>query len=280
MDGLAQLVVRLNAVANAMGTWALAPLGALPGWLSATIVAALTGLLMLVVYKHTSNQRAVRRTRDGIKADLLALKLFKDSTSVTLRAQGAIFAGALRLLLLSLAPMAVMLVPMVLFLGQLGAWYQHRPLRVGEDAVVTLKLGGGAKSAWPAVRLEPTEAIEATVGPLRVLSKREICWNIQARKDGQHRLAFCVDGVPVEKNLAVGERFMRLSKRRPAWDWSEALLYPCERPFGPDSPVQSITIDYPERISWTAGTDWWVVYWFAASMFAALVFRRWLNVEI
>jgi hypothetical protein len=280
MDGLAQLVVWLNAVANALGTWGLAPISALPGWLSATLIAALTGLLLLVIFKHTSNQRAVRRARDDIKANLLALKLFKDSTFVSLRAQGAIFAGAFRLLLLAIVPMAVMTGPVVLLLGQLGAWYQYRPLRVGEEAVVTLKLNGGPEFPWPAVRLEPSEGIEVTVGPVRVLSKREICWNVGARQSGRQRLVFHVDDLAVDKELAVGDGFMRLSKQRPAWDWSEALLYPCERPFGPDSPVQSITIDYPERLSWTAGTDWWVVYWFVVSMFAALAFRRWLNVEV
>jgi hypothetical protein len=280
MDCLVQIVVWLNAVANALGRRALAPVGALPGWLSATIVAALTGLLLLVIFKHTSNQRAVRRVRDDVKANLLALKLFKDSTSVTMRAQGALLRGAFRLLRLAVVPMAIMLVPVALLLGQLGAWYQHRPLRVGEGAVVTLKLSGGAEDPWPAVRLEPSEAVEVTLGPIRVLSKREVCWNIGARESGHHRLAFCVGGEAVDKELAIGEGFMRLSRQRPAWDWSEALLYPCERPFGPGASVQSITIDYPERHSWTSGTDSWVIYWFVASMLAALALRRWLNVEV
>ena len=40
--------------------------------------------------------------------------------------------------------MLVMVVPVILILGQLSLWYQARPLRVGEEAVVTLKLNGGA----------------------------------------------------------------------------------------------------------------------------------------
>ena len=43
---------------------------------------------MLVAYKYTSNQRAVKRARDDISANLLTLKLFKDNTSAVLKAQG------------------------------------------------------------------------------------------------------------------------------------------------------------------------------------------------
>ena len=63
MDVLAQGVVWLNAVANVAGDWLLVPIGLLPGWLSATLVAAVTGVVLLIVFKHTSNQRAIKAAR-------------------------------------------------------------------------------------------------------------------------------------------------------------------------------------------------------------------------
>jgi hypothetical protein len=280
MDALTQLVVWLNVAANALGRVVLAPIGALPGWLSATAVAAATGVILLLVFKYTSSQRAIKRVRDDISADLLALKLFKDSASVALRSQGRIFAGALALLALAVVPVLVMAVPVSLLLGQLSLWYESRPLRVGEEAVVTLRLDGDAARAWPDVCLEPMEAIEGTIGPVRVLSKREVCWGIKARESGYHRLVFRVDGQPADKELAVGDGFMRVSVRRPGWHWSEALMHPAEPPFGPDSRVRSIDIDYPARASWTSGTGLWVLYWFVTSLVAGFCFRRLLNVHV
>jgi hypothetical protein len=277
---LAQVVAWLNSAANGLGRFLLAPIGSLPGWLSATLVSAATGVLLLVVFKYTSNQRTIKRVRDDINANLLALKLFKDSVAVTLRAQGRMIAGGFRLMVLALVPMIVMFVPVMLLLGQLSLWYQSRPLRVGEEAVITLKLGGGGDASWPDVRLRPTNAADVAVGPVRVLSQREVCWRIQAREGGRHRLVFDVDGRACEKELAVGDGFMRVSTLRPGWDWSEILLYPGEEPFRPGSPVRSIAIDYPGRSSWTSGSDWWVIYWFAVSMVAALCFRRALCVHV
>jgi len=280
MDGLTQLVVWLNAVADALGRLLLAPLGVLPGWLSATIVSAATGVLMLLAYKYTSNQRAIKRVRDDINAQLLALKLFKDSASVALRAQGRLLVGAFRLMVLAVVPMLVMVVPVCLLLGQLALWYQSRPLQIGEEAVMTLKLGGTADSSWPDIRLQPMDAMEITLGPVRVLSKRIICWNIKARASGYQRVVFHVDGQAIDKELAIGDGFMRVSTHRPRWDWSEVLLHPGEQPFGPEAPVQSIEIDYPERDSWTSGTDSWVLYWFGVSMLAGLCFRPLLKVNM
>jgi hypothetical protein len=276
---LTQVVVWLNAVANAAGKFLLAPAAVLPGWLSATLAAVVTGLLMLVVFKYTSRQRAIRAVRNDIKANLLALRLFKDSPLVALRAQGRVLVGAGRLLVLALVPMLVMLVPVCLILGQLGLWYQARPLHVGEETVLTLRLGGGDDAHWPEVYVRPDTALQVTVGPVRVQSKREICWNVRARENGYHRLVFQVGGQTVEKEFAIGDGFMRVSARRPGWSWEDALRHPAEPPFGPNSPVRSIEIDYPSRPSWTSGTDWWMGHWFIVSMVAALCFRRALNVH-
>jgi hypothetical protein len=267
-------------VANALGRVLLAPLAVLPGWLSATLVSVVTGVLMLITFKYTSNQQAIKRVRSDIKANLLSLKLFKESAGVVLRAQAGVLIGALKLFGLAIVPMCVMLVPVTLVLGQLAAWYQARPLAVGEETVVTLSLADLASSARTDVCLKPIPAIETTVGPVRVLSKREVSWNIKAREPGYHVLAFRVGDASFEKELAIGHRYMRVSMQRPAWRWTEALLFPTEPPFARGSPVQSIEIAYPERDSWTSGTDWWVIYWLVVSMIAALCFRRAFNVHI
>lgn len=280
MHALAQIVVWLNAAANTLGSIVLAPIAHLPGWLSVTLVASATGLAMLVVFKHTSNQRGIKAARDEIKASLLAMKLFKDNVGVTLRAQGRILVGAVRLLVCALVPVAIMVLPMTMLLAQLALWYQARPLQVGEEAVMVMKLNGTPGSSWPKVYLQPTDAFEVAVGPVHVPKNREICWSIRARAAGLHHLVFRVASHNLDKELAIGDGFMRVSTLRPSWSWSDALLNPWERPFASDSTVQSIEIDYPNRPSWTSGTDTWVIYWFIVSIVVAFCFRGILGVNL
>jgi hypothetical protein len=278
-DALTQIVVALNAVANVLGV-VLAPISNLPGWLSATVVAIGTGIGLLVIFKYTSNQRAIGRVRRGIRANRLAAKLFNDSAAVALAAQGRMLVGAFQLLLLAIVPIIVMIVPVCLMLGQIALWYQAQPIPVGSEAVVTVKLASSPESAFPAVELEPTPAVEDLSGPVRVFTQREVCWQLRAKVAGYHRLVFYVNGQAFEKVLAVGGGFMRVSIQRPAWDWTDALMHPDEMPFAPESPVQSIEIEYPPRPGWITGTDWWVVYWFGVSLIAGFCLRGVFRVNL
>jgi hypothetical protein len=277
---LAQIVVVLNALANAVGRPALSFVATVPGWLSATLVASVSGAFLLFIFKYTSNQAAIKRVRNDIDANLFALKLFKDATPVVLAAQAAMIRGGFRLFVLAIVPMLVMMVPVLLLLGQLSLWYQFRPLRVGEDAVLVLKLNSGIGDPLPAVTLGKTSAARIVTGPVRVRSKREVVWVVEASEEGSHVLSFLVGDETVTKELEVGDRFMRISPRRPGWDWYDILLNPAEPAFSPSSPVQAVEIAYPGRTSWTSGSDNWVVYWFAASMVAAFCLKLFLHVNI
>ena len=108
--------------------------------------------------------------------------------------------GAFRLMLLAVVPMLVMALPVTLLLSQLGLWYQRRPLRVNEEAVLTVALGGDAKAHWPEVRLRPTDGVSVDVGPGRVRSQREVCWRIKGNNAGLQRLVFDIDALRSTNN--------------------------------------------------------------------------------
>jgi hypothetical protein len=176
--------------------------------------------------------------------------------------------------------MLVMVVPMCLVLGQLALWFQARPLAVGEETVVTVRLAQGSSASLPAIHLADEATATVMAGPVRIPRENRVCWNLRADKPGLHELVFQIGRERFTKELAVGGGFLPVSQVRPDWNWSAALLHPHEPPFPVDSVVQSIEIDYPRRVSWVTGTDWWVLYWFAISMVAALVARPFFNVSI
>ncbi len=285
-DTAIHLTVLLNQIANAVGRFLLAPLGFLPEVAGALVVAVVTGILMLIAFKYTSHQSAIKHVRNGIKAELLALSLFKDSVAVSLGSQWRIVQGAIKLILISLIPIGCMVIPVTLLLGQLSLWWQARPLQIGEDVVVTLALNENDKTSWPNVTLQTAPAMEITQGPFRIRSRREMCWQLQARASGYHRLNFVVDGQPVEKEVAVGSDSMRVSIQRPAWDLADILMHPAEPPFQRSSSVKSIRMQYPLETTWTHGRysplffHSWLVFWFIGSTIAAFCFRGILKVNL
>ena len=180
----------------------------------------------------------------------------------------------------ALRPLLIMAGPLCLMVFQLGLWYQARPLEPGESAVMIMKLSGDQGADWPKVDLHPSLAVEVKTGPVRVLSKREIYWQIKAREIGNHSLVFQVGQEIIHKQIAVGGGFMPVSVTRPGWDWLSILYHPREEPFRPGASVESITIEYPDRPSWHSGTNYWLIYFFAASMVFAFIFKPVLKVKI
>ncbi|MBW2652909.1 MAG: hypothetical protein JRC57_07515, partial [Deltaproteobacteria bacterium] len=273
MGFLVQLITWVNIVTNTIGGFLLAPVASVPGWLSITVISAILGVFLLVIFKYTSNQKAIGQVRDDIKANLLAVKLFKASFSVTFRSQARVFCASLKLLFYSIVPMLVMIVPVILIMAQMSLWYQARPLLPGDKPVIVKLKFNDNLDTLPQVVLESLPAARTIIGPVRVFTKKEIFWKIKPVEDGSYNLIFHIGDRRYEKQLAVGEGFMRLSPKRPGADFADILLYPLEKPFTSDSPVHSISINYPERNSRIYGTDWWIVYFFVVSMIFAFMFK-------
>lgn len=280
MNFLIKIITALNTAMNAVGENLLAPLMTMPGWQSNAIVSAVAGVLLMLLFKYTSNQGAIGRVRDSIKAHMLVLKLFKDSIAVTLQAQGTIFKGAFLLIFYALRPMLVMILPVSLLLSQLSLFYQARPLLLGEEAIVTMQLADDIGDDWPDVKVALMDTAAISIDKTIVYGKKQLLWKIRAEVPGISYIIFQVDNESVGKELAIGDGFMRTSIMKPGPKLGDLLLHPWETPFAADSVVQSITIEYPDRISKTSGTDWWIGYFFVVSMIAAVIFIPIFKVRI
>jgi hypothetical protein len=276
---LTQVIIWLNWLAG----WLAGPLAVLrllPDWLAMSLIAAVSGILMLLIFKQTSRQQQIQRIRNRITAHLLGLSLFQDHLSVSLRAQFGLLCAAGQLFLQALWPMAVMLVPTLLLLGQLSLWCQARPLRIGERAIVTLEVRTPASELLDQLTLDSAASYRLSAGPVRVPSQQKICWEIEALQPGLSQLVINHQTERFTKELAIGNDWLPVSLERPDWDWSSVLLHPREQPFSNESPVASISVSYPPRYSWTAGTNTWLWYWFGASMVFGYLARPWLKVAI
>lgn len=279
MDALVSLLWGVNRATDAIGWLAFSWLAFMPAEVSLTIVSAVIGVLLLFLFKYTSNQNAIGRTRDAINANLLAIKLYKDSIAVALASQARLFVGSLKLLVYSIVPMLIMIVPVSLILAQMGLWYQARPFNVGDPIIVKLELGRPFDNQTP-IALEAAKGVQTVVGPVRVYSKKEVYWKLKAVKSGDHRLVFRVGEKRYEKRLAIGDGLMRLSLKRPGTDFFDVLLHPLEKPFSRGSVVSAITLLYPDSASIVSGTNTWIVYFFVVSMIVAFLFKPVLKVRI
>jgi len=267
---LSPLLSLVNPVCTFIGDVCFAVIGLLPVWLGITVISAVAGVVMLVAFGRLSNQEAIGDAKDDIKANLLALKLYKDQIHVTWTAQWRLLWAILRLQRYMLVPVLVLLPPMVLALAQMGVRYQWRPLRAGERTIVKLRLTN-ANHQPQRVALDPNPGFAAEVGP--VLGGGEYAWRIKGNEAGRHRLMFHVDDRQLEKELVVGDALVRVGAERTARRWTAQLLHPVEAVIPDGISAESVTVLYPGRDSWVYGANYWVLYFFVVSMAAAIVLR-------
>lgn len=280
----------LNRVLTSCFDAVFAPMQSWPGWLSLTVLAGVTGFLALLAFKYTSNQAAIGRVRDDIKANLLALKLFKDELGVTLRAQGRLFWAAVRLFLHSLVPFAVMIVPMMLLIFQMALRYEWRPLKAGEVTVLTVHFSPDTPEQLAGLRLAVPAGVEVEAGPVRGYfeatadhpATNKVAWRLRMTEPGRHVLRVHVAGKAVEKEVAVSDvRYARACPVRPGASFLDTCLYPAERPAAAGDAIQKIDAEFPAGTTPIFGWNvHWIVTYFVASMVIALVFKPFLKVKL
>lgn len=267
---LSPVLALLNPVCTAVGDAIYGPLGLLPVWLGLTILSVVAGIIMLFAFRYASNQDGIGRAKDDIKANLLALKLFKDDLRVTIQSQLRIMWAIVRLQRYVLTPVILLALPMLLGLAQMGIRHQWRPLLPGEQTLIHLRLENELAST-PDITLEAPPDVDVEVGPIP--GGGELVWRVRGVERGRHILRFRIGRLVVEKELVVGVGFERVSAVRTGHDWSVQLLHPVESPLPSDSPIRAIEISYPSVNSIVCGANYWVIYLFVVSMITALVFR-------
>jgi hypothetical protein len=258
------------------------PFRQLNPWFGMAFISLLTGLLMLFIFRLTSNQEGIRKVKDKIKAHLLELRLFKDNLNISLRAQGQILRYNLRYLGYSLRPMLFMMIPLILILVQLNLWFGYGPLRPGESAILKVKLEKSVKLMELDLALELPPGMEVETPPLRLEEQKEIDWRILVKSNGVHELIVNVGGQRFPKTIAVGQgSFSKISPVKVKNRFLEEVFNPGEKPLSSANPVKSIEVIYPpKRMNFLGLRLHWLIAYFALSLLFGFALKRPFKVEI
>lgn len=239
-------------------------------WVAMTALSLLTALLMLLVYRLTSNQQKIRAVKDKIIAHLLEMRLYKDSLRMTFRAQGNILWYNLKYLGHSSRPMLVMIVPLVLAIIHIDQWFGYESLNPGEAAIVKVRLKEGYQPSHEEVSVEPSPGFAIETSPLRIDKESEVDWRLRAVEPGSWGLIVMVNNQAVSKRIVIGGRSLtRISPARVARNWIDQLLNPGEPAISANSAVKMIEIGYQARRMTIFG---WRLHWLVVYLVLSVVF--------
>jgi hypothetical protein len=238
------------------------------------IISAVMGVLLLLAFRYTSNQQAIRRVRETITAELLAAKLFKDDIRVTLRAQGQLVAQSFRLLFYMLRPLAVIIVPMVLFLVQMGVWYEWRPVRPGEKLIVSVELEDTDDLTSVADPPAASPGLRVETAALRIRNSAKVEWRVSAQQEGQHELRVRVGQQELVVPIMTSQTQRRVVRRIPGEGFWDQVINPGQRALTDGGLIHAVEVRYPVRSTPILGLDiHWIVSFFILSTIVALIFK-------
>lgn len=254
-------------------------MGIIPQWLSLLAVSIATGIALLWVFRKTSNQAAIRRTKKKLQAHLLELRLYADDPSVVWRAQKRLLAENLRYMLLMLRPALVATVPMVLLLIVLDGFYGRQPLRLGEEAVVTVQMSTPLNPASPPPELRAPAEIAVETPAVRVLSEGQFSWRIRPLEEVSGDLCILSAGAAVTKKVDAGGGPRYLSSRR-VRSLVSLVAHPGELPLDAGA-IEWIELEYPPAGVRLLGMEThWLVWFLVFSMATAFLLKGKFRVTV
>jgi uncharacterized membrane protein (DUF106 family) len=272
----------VNAVLRAVVDWALYPFRDLPPIVGLSVVSFVTAIGLLVIFKHTSNQKALEAVKRKIHACLFEIRLFNDDFRSIFRAQFEILRHNLTYLRYSTVPLVWTLPPLVLLIAQLQFHYGYEGLVLGKPVLLKVQLEAGAYGAGakPGLRIEaPTGAVAVIEPAVWVPSLGEMTWRIVPETSGDFNLQIRNGAETVTKSVRVTDRLVRRSPFR-VRGFLDELLYPAEPPL-PEGGIESITVTYPEANVNVFGFDvHWMIVYFLLSIVFAFVLRGPFKVTI
>src|SRR5436305_8625018 len=95
------------------------------------LLSIVIGFLMVVVFRYTSDQKAIRAAKDHLKAHLLAVRLFQDQLQVVLISYWRILRSTGSYLRLAFMPLLYVSFPLVFLMVQVDRYLGFTPIQVG-----------------------------------------------------------------------------------------------------------------------------------------------------
>ncbi len=101
-------------------------------------ISALSGLMMILVFKKSSNQQAISALRRKMGSRALGMLLFLESPSTVLKLAFGLIIDNFVYLWHLLKPMLIITIPFVIIAAQLDARYSRETLNAGNPSTVTV----------------------------------------------------------------------------------------------------------------------------------------------
>jgi uncharacterized membrane protein (DUF106 family) len=242
------------------------------------VLSLVVGLLMVVLFGYTSDQKAIGIAKDQLKAHLLAVRLYRDQIPVVMGSYGKILRGTGRYLKLAFKPLLYVILPITLLIVEVDRYLGATPIPVNTQFLLTAQISGSDAND---VTLQLPPEITMTAPPVHIVADNDVVWRLLGTREGKYEVKIAASGQSAEKTVCVGSDLPRISTVRMRGHFWGRMFTSAESALPENSPIESISINYPDRDIAVAGYGMnWIWLFFILSMVAGFVFKELLGIKI
>lgn len=258
------------------------------------LTSGVFGILALLLFKQISWQAGIKAAKDKIKGHMIAIRIYQDDLAVVFKSVLMILVRNFQYLGLNFGPILPLFVPFVLIASQLVVRYAFDPLEVKDPATVQgllpgrgsllevhMKAGKGGEVVGLTVEL-PSHLV--ALSPLaRNAADGVAVLEFAAIAAGTDDIRFLMNGTVVgTKSVTAGDEPERKMQPERVSSFFSSWLWPAEPTFAADSPLDSVSFEYPERdFGLLPGGPFGVLLiFFLASILFGVAILKPLNIQI
>ena len=175
-------------------------------------ISVVIGLVMVVAFRYTSDQKAIAQAKDQLKAHLLAVRLFQDQLPVVMRAYGRIFRGTGRYLRLAFLPFLISLLPITFLIIQMDRYLGSTGLNTSQPFLVEVHADDA--DAANAFQLQLPAGLENSAPAVHIPKDNAVVWRLIAQREGRYDIGIASSRETVSKQVVVAPGLVRVSPVR------------------------------------------------------------------
>lgn len=277
----------INQLINTLFDIILIPFSKLHQFWGLFFISILSGLLLIYIFKITSNQDAIKRIKNKIKAHIFEIRLFDLNPWGLLKVLGIILKHNFRYISYSAVPLLFMLIPVLLILIQLNFRYGYRGHYPDETSLLKIYIDEDADimKIEPSLDLKGQAVVD--IGPMRNIPNNYIVYQLRVidPKDSpiEILLKYQDQEILISKLFNNDSNIRKFSNKKPENSFFEIFLNPFEKPMDSHANklVKEITVTYNEnRISVIGIKFHFIVFFFIFSLIGGFAFKGLVGAEI
>lgn len=245
------------------------------------VLSIFVGLAMVLLFGYTSDQKAIARAKDQLKAHLLAVRLYRDQLHVVMGSYGKVLRDTGRYLKLAFKPLLYVIIPITILIVQLDRTLGLCAIQPNTAFLLTVRTGSA--DAINGISIELPAELRSDVPPVHIPAESEVVWRLVANREGFYEAKVIAGGQVATKTVRVSSQLARVSPARLRDHFWERMFLSGESALAQNGPVESITVAYPERDISLGIADYkmnWIWLFFILSMIAGFIFKEVLGIQI